>query len=304
MNQVFRFTFIENDKIGQLNAKDTLFCKKTTLNCQGQLVLLQQPVVMGILNLTPDSFYAGSRLSTTEEALKQAGKMLTEGATFLDIGGYSTRPHAPEVTEQEELDRVLPVIRALVQEFPQALLSIDTFRAKVAEAAVQHGAVLVNDISGGTLDAAMFDTVGKLGVPYILMHMRGTPQTMTTLTEYEQGVMEELVSFFAERVARLRAAGVKDIILDPGFGFAKTVEQNYEVLRRLRELQLLDLPVLAGLSRKSMTYKPLQVDPEEALTGTIVANTLALLNGAYILRVHDVREAVHTIEIVKKTLTA
>ncbi len=259
---------------------------------------------MGILNLTPDSFYAGSRLSSTEEALQKAGKMLADGATFLDVGGYSTRPNAPEVTEQEELDRVLPIIQALAKEFPEALLSVDTFRAKVAEAAVQHGAHLINDVSGGTLDEAMFETAGRLGVPYILMHMRGTPQTMTSLTEYGNGLVEELVSFFAERITQLRGAGVKDILLDPGFGFAKNVEQNYELLRRLRELQLFELPLLIGLSRKSMTYKPLQVGPEEALTGTIVANTLALLNGADILRVHDVKEAVHTIEIVKKTVTA
>ncbi|WP_192822163.1 dihydropteroate synthase [Rufibacter sp. LB8] len=259
---------------------------------------------MGILNLTPDSFYAGSRLNGIEEALRQAEKMLTEGATFLDIGGYSTRPNAPEVTEQQELQRVVPVIEAITKAFPEALLSIDTFRATVAEAAVSAGALLVNDVSGGTLDDAMFATVGKLGVPYILMHMRGTPQTMTSLTQYDNGLLEELVSYFAVRVAKLREDGVKDIILDPGFGFAKTVEQNYQLLRRLKELQLLELPLLVGLSRKSMTYKPLHVGPEEALTGTIAAHTLALLNGADILRVHDVKEAVHTIEIVKKTITA
>ncbi|MGV3538458.1 MAG: dihydropteroate synthase [Rufibacter sp.] len=287
-----------------MNAKDTLFCQKTTLNCGGRLVVLQQPAVMGILNATPDSFYANSRLSTLDQTLKTAGQMLADGATFLDVGGYSTRPNAPEVTEQEELERVLPVIQALVREFPEALISIDTFRAKVAEAAVQHGALLVNDVSGGTLDETMFATVGKLNVPYILMHMRGTPQTMTTLNDYENGLVEELVSFFAERISQLRNAGVKDIILDPGFGFAKNVDQNYQLLRRLKELQLFELPLLIGLSRKSMTYKLLQVGPDEALTGTIVANTLALLNGASILRVHDVKEAVHTIEIVKKTLTA
>lgn len=288
-----------------MNAKDTLFCKKTTLNCRGRLVLLEQPTVMGILNLTPDSFYAGSRIAGPNQALKQAEKMLTEGATFLDIGGYSTRPGAPEVSEQEELNRVLPIIQALVREFPEALLSIDTFRARVAEAAVQHGgAHLVNDVSGGTLDGAMFETVGKLGVPYILMHMRGTPQTMATQNEYPTGVVDELIGFFGERVALLRKAGVKDIILDPGFGFAKNVTQNYELLRRLPELQVLELPLLIGLSRKSMTYKPLQVGPEEALTGTIAANTVALWHGADILRVHDVKEAVQTIEIVKKIKTA
>ncbi|MFB9861637.1 dihydropteroate synthase [Rufibacter immobilis] len=287
-----------------MNAKDTLFCKKTTLNCGGRLVSLRQPTVMGILNITPDSFYAHSRLQGIDAVLQQAEKMLTEGATFLDIGGYSTRPGAPEVTEQEELDRVVPTIKALAREFPEALLSVDTFRAKVAQAAVQQGAHLINDVSGGTLDERMFDTVAQLGVPYILMHMRGTPQNMATLTTYENGLLEEIISFLAQRVAQLRTAGVKDIIIDPGFGFAKNIDQNFELLRRLRELELLELPLLIGLSRKSMTYKALRVGPEEALTGTIVANTLALLHGADILRVHDVKEAIHTIEIVRKTLTA
>ncbi|KAA3439966.1 dihydropteroate synthase [Rufibacter hautae] len=290
--------------IGQLNAKDTLFCKKITLNCAGRLVLLQQPTVMGILNSTPDSFYAGSRLQGTDQALAQAEKMLQDGATFLDVGGYSTRPGAPEVSEQEELNRVVPIIEALSKAFPEALLSIDTFRARVAEEAVRHGAHIINDVSGGTLDADMFPTAGRLQVPYLLMHMRGTPQNMASQNHYEQGLLEEITSFLAGQVAALRAAGVKDILLDPGFGFAKNVDQNYQLLRRLKELELFELPLLVGLSRKSMTYKPLHVGPEEALTGTIVANTVALLNGADILRVHDVKEAVHTIEIVKKMLTA
>ncbi|WP_083470421.1 dihydropteroate synthase [Rufibacter tibetensis] len=259
---------------------------------------------MGILNLTPDSFYANSRLQNVSEAVAQAGKMLNEGASILDIGGYSTRPGAPEVSEQEELNRVVPIIEALSKAYPEALLSIDTFRARVAEEAVQRGAHIINDVSGGTLDQNMFSTAGRLGVPYILMHMRGTPQNMALQNQYLNGLLEEIVSFFAERVALLRAAGVKDILLDPGFGFAKNVEQNYQLLRRFKELEVFELPLLIGLSRKSMTYKPLLVGPEEALTGTIVANTLALLNGADILRVHDVKEAVHTIEIVKKMLTA
>ncbi|KAA6433578.1 dihydropteroate synthase [Rufibacter glacialis] len=259
---------------------------------------------MGILNFTPDSFYANSRMQSVEQAVAQAGKMLNEGATFLDIGGYSTRPGAPEVTEQEELNRVIPIIEALSKAYPEALLSIDTFRARVAEAAVRHGAHLINDVSGGTLDQDMFATAGRLQVPYLLMHMRGTPQDMASQNQYPNGLVEEMVSFFAERVAQLRALGVKDILLDPGFGFAKDIDQNYQVLRRLKELEMFGLPLLIGLSRKSMTYKPLKVGPEEALTGTIVANTLALLNGADILRVHDVKEAVHTIKIAKKMLTA
>ncbi|GGK76892.1 dihydropteroate synthase [Rufibacter glacialis] len=287
-----------------MKAKDTPFYKKITLNCGGRIVLLQQPAVMGILNFTPDSFYANSRMQSVEQAVAQAGKMLNEGATFLDIGGYSTRPGAPEVTEQEELNRVIPIIEALSKAYPEALLSIDTFRARVAEAAVRHGAHLINDVSGGTLDQDMFATAGRLQVPYLLMHMRGTPQDMASQNQYPNGLVEEMVSFFAERVAQLRALGVKDILLDPGFGFAKDIDQNYQVLRRLKELEMFGLPLLIGLSRKSMTYKPLKVGPEEALTGTIVANTLALLNGADILRVHDVKEAVHTIKIAKKMLTA
>ncbi len=287
-----------------MNAKDTPFCKKTTLNCGGRLVSLRQPVVMGILNATPDSFYAGSRLQSLQQAVQQAGHMLSQGATFLDVGGHSTRPGAAQVSEQEEMDRVLPVIEAIAQAYPQALLSIDTFRARVAHAAVAKGAHLVNDVSGGTLDEAMFATVGQLQVPYVLMHMRGTPQDMATRTDYPNGVIDALLSYFAERIALLRQAGVKDIILDPGFGFAKKVPQNFELLKQLNQLEVMELPLLVGLSRKSMTYQPLQTAPEDALTGTIAANTLALWHGADILRVHDVKEAMQTIEIVKLTITA
>jgi dihydropteroate synthase len=261
-------------------------------------------MVMGILNATPDSFYANSRISNLDMTLAKAGQMLVDGATFLDIGGYSTRPGAPEVSEQEELDRVAPVIEAVAQAYPKALISVDTFRAKVAEEAVKRGAHIINDVSGGTLDQAMFETVGRLGVPYILMHMRGMPQTMASLTEYPNGLMEELISYFVEKIAALRALGVKDIVLDPGFGFAKTLDQNYFLLKHLRKLEMLELPLLIGLSRKGMIYKPLNIGPEEALAGTIVANTLALGNGADILRVHDVKEAAQTIQLVHKTITA
>lgn len=259
---------------------------------------------MGILNATPDSFYANSRVSNLDMTLAKAGQMLADGATFLDIGGYSTRPGAPEVSEQEELDRVIPVIEAVAQAYPDARISVDTFRAKVAQEAIKKGAHLINDVSGGTLDEAMFETIGRLGVPYVLMHMRGTPQTMTSLTEYPNGLVEDLISYYTEKVATLRALGVKDILLDPGFGFAKTLDQNYFLLKHLQALEMLELPLLIGLSRKGMIYKPLQVEPSEALTGTIVANTLALLNGADILRVHDVKEAVQTIQLVHKTKSA
>ena len=285
-----------------LEAKDTFFYKKTTITCAGKLVSLSQPVVMGILNMTPDSFYEGSRIRGTEALLRQAESMLQEGAAILDIGGYSTRPEAPEVTPEEERIRVIPAIRALRQAFPDCLISVDTFRALIAQEAVEAGANIINDVSGGTLDAAMFATAGRLQVPYILMHMRGTPQTMPQFTQYED-IMLELVQFFEPRIVQLQAAGVRDVILDPGFGFAKTIDQNFEVLRHLGDLRLLGLPVLAGLSRKSMTYKTLEIPATEALAGTIALNTIALMHGASILRVHDVKEAVQTIKLFKKSIT-
>ena len=285
-----------------MEAKDTFFYKKTTITCAGKLVSLSQPVVMGILNMTPDSFYEGSRIRGTEALLRQAESMLQEGAAILDIGGYSTRPEAPEVTPEEERIRVIPAIRALRQAFPDCLISVDTFRALIAQEAVEAGANIINDVSGGTLDAAMFATAGRLQVPYILMHMRGTPQTMPQFTQYED-IMLELVQFFEPRIVQLQAAGVRDVILDPGFGFAKTIDQNFEVLRHLGDLRLLGLPVLAGLSRKSMTYKTLEIPATEALAGTIALNTIALMHGASILRVHDVKEAVQTIKLFKKSIT-
>ena len=283
-----------------LEAKDTLFSTKTTLNCRGKLLTLDTPQVMGILNITPDSFYAGSRLGSVEEVLQKAGTMLADGADILDIGGYSSRPGAADIGVQEELDRVVPAIEAVIRNFPEAVISIDTFRAAVAEAAVSAGAAIINDISGGNLDEAMFQTVAKLQVPYVLMHMRGTPQTMTTLAKYED-VVVEVVDELQDQVARLKQAGVKDIILDPGFGFAKTIAHNFELLRRLNELRIFRLPILAGLSRKSMVYKTLHIDQVDALTGTIALNTIALMKGAAILRVHDVKEMKQTVELYKKT---
>lgn len=273
-----------------LEAKDTLFKKKTTLNCRGKLLSLETPLVMGILNLTPDSFYPGSRLGSPAEAVQKAGQMLADGADILDIGGYSSRPGAVDISAQEEQDRVVPAIEAVLQHFPEAVISVDTFRADVAEASIAAGAAIINDIGGGLLDEAMFETVARLQVPYILMHMRGTPQSMAGLAQYDDLVVEVLDELQVQ-VGKLQQLGVKDIVLDPGFGFAKTVEHNYELLRRMDDFRIFGLPILAGLSRKSMVYKSLGINQADALTGTIAVNTVALMKGADILRVHDVKEA-------------
>ncbi|QMU29850.1 dihydropteroate synthase [Adhaeribacter radiodurans] len=284
-----------------MKAKDTFFYKKSTLNCHGKILSLASPIVMGILNVTPDSFYEGSRHTTTDEVVAQAEKMLAEGADILDIGGYSSRPGATDISVDEEKARVIPAIEAIRRAFPGTFISIDTFRSEIAQAAVQAGASIINDISGGSLDDKMFATAATLKVPYILMHMRGTPQTMKQLTSYDNLIVE-LVTYFEHKVAQLRAAGVVDIIIDPGFGFAKTVEQNFTLLRNLNEFSLFELPILVGLSRKSMTYKTLGIEASEALPGTIALNTVALLQGASILRVHDVKEAVQTIKLVSRLI--
>ncbi|GAB2773160.1 dihydropteroate synthase [Hymenobacter latericoloratus] len=264
---------------------------------------LRQPQVMGILNLTPDSFFAGNRMGSEDELLRRAGQMLQAGAAVLDLGGYSSRPGAEHISIDEEKRRLLPALEAVRREFPEAFLSVDTFRADVAAEAVAAGADILNDISGGTLDEEMLPTAGRLGVPYILMHMRGTPQTMTQHTHYEGDMVLELVRYFRDKLTLLRQHGVVDVVLDPGFGFAKTPAQSHELLRRLPELQVLGLPILAGLSRKSLVYKPLGLTPDAALTGTIAVNTLAVLNGARLLRVHDVAEAVQTIQLVSNTFS-
>ncbi len=285
--------------------QDTCFSPTQTLLCPGGRVLdLRRPQVMGILNLTPDSFFAGSRIGNTDELLRRAEAMLTAGAALLDLGAYSSRPGAENISPDEEKRRLLPAIEAVRRTFPEAFLSADTFRAAVAADAVAAGADIVNDISGGTLDEAMFSTVGRLRVPYVLMHLRGTPQNMTSHTHYADDIVLELTRYFRDRLALLRDAGVVDVVLDPGFGFAKTPAQSHELLRRLPELRVLGLPILAGLSRKSMVYKPLGLTPDAALTGTVAVNTMALLNGASILRVHDVPEAVQTIRLVHQTLSA
>lgn len=279
--------------------QNTGFSTNKTLNINGRLINLDTPKIMGILNVTPDSFYDGGKFTSDKEILTQAEKMVKEGADFLDIGGYSTRPGAEEINVNEELNRSIRAIQVIRKRFPDTILSIDTFRSEVAVAAVQEGASVVNDISGGELDGAMFEAVAALKVPYILMHMRGNPKTMTTLTTYDN-LVKDIISYFHAKLARLTQLGVKDVIVDPGFGFAKTREQNFVLLQELDKFQILGRPVLAGLSRKSMVWKTLNVKPEEALNGTSVVNTVALLKGASILRVHDVKEAAETVKLVQE----
>jgi dihydropteroate synthase len=280
-------------------AKDTFFQKKATLNAGGKLIDLNTPKVMGIINLTPDSFYEGSRKPLIKEAIQQAEKMLNEGAAFLDLGAYSSRPGAADISVQEETDRLLPVVEAVAKAFPDAILSIDTFRSSVAAAAIKAGAHIINDISGGQLDADMFATVAKLKVPYILMHTKGTPQNMNSLANYED-VFNEVYDYFAERYSQLKKTGVVDVIIDPGFGFAKKPEHSYTLMNRMQEFNALQLPILAGVSRKKMIYGLLGTTAAEALNGTTVLNTIALTKGANILRVHDVKEAVETVTIWEK----
>jgi dihydropteroate synthase len=266
------------------------------INCKGKLIDISSPKVMGILNITPDSFYDGGRYDQMNELLIQVEKMLNEGATFIDVGAYSSRPNAKHITEDEELDRIIPVIENIVNKFPEILISIDTFRSKVAKMSVAAGAALINDISAGQLDENMMSTIGQIGVPYIMMHMKGTPQNMQGQTDYKD-MFKEINFYFSQRIAEARSQQIKDIIIDPGFGFAKTITQNYELLRNLDLLKLIGLPLLVGVSRKSMIYKILESDPENALNGTTSLNTVALLKGASILRVHDVKEAMECIKL-------
>lgn len=268
-----------------------------TLNCKGTLIDLTSPKVMGIINMTPDSFYDGGKLQTEKEILLQAEKMLKEGATFLDIGGYSSRPGAEEVSETEELQRVIPAIASIMKHFPEAILSIDTFGSEVAKKSIEAGAAMVNDISAGNLDHTMMETVAKLQVPYIMMHLKGTPQTMAALTEYKN-VTKEVLFYFSEKLAEARALGMNDMVVDPGFGFAKTRSQNFELLNHLELFKSLEVPVLVGISRKSMIYKTLNSTPEEALNGTTALHSIALLKGASILRVHDVKEAIECVTLL------
>tara|TARA_R110002072_G_scaffold71681_19_gene171798 strand:- start:8007 stop:8828 length:822 start_codon:yes stop_codon:yes gene_type:complete len=268
-----------------------------TINCNGSLIDLSIPKVMGILNITPDSFYDGGKYKNESEILIQTEKMLSDGATFIDIGAYSSRPGAKHISEEEELERIIPVVKLLIEKFPGILISVDTFRSKVAKETIEIGAALINDISGGKMDEKMFKTIAELQVPYILMHMKGTPQNMQKNPTYEN-VTKELISFFAAQIFELRQLQVKDVIIDVGFGFGKTLVHNYQLLKDLALFKSLDTPVLAGISRKSMLYKPLNSSAQEALNATTSANTIALLNGANILRVHDVKEAVEATKIV------
>lgn len=267
-----------------------------TINCLGELIDLSIPRVMGILNLTPDSFYDGGRYGNEYEILKQTERMLMDGATFIDLGGYSSRPGADNVPEAEELDRVVPVVELLLRNFPGILLSIDTFRAKVASRCLNLGAAMINDISAGNLDPEMMEVVGSYPVPYVMMHMKGDPRSMQSLAEYDD-LMGEILKYFGERTRLAKEAGILDCILDPGFGFAKTTEQNYEVLSQLEVFKHFDFPVLAGVSRKSMIYKVLEISAEEALNASTALHMYALQKGASILRVHDVKEAVECITL-------
>lgn len=271
-----------------------------TINCKGQLIDLSTPKIMGILNVTPNSFYDGGKFNLSENGLLQVGKMLEEGATFIDIGAYSSKPNAEFVSEEEERSRILPVVKSILKQFPGALISIDTFRSGIAAVCIENGAAIINDISAGNLDEKMMEVVAKYNVPYIMMHLRGTPQTMQSQTNYEN-IIKEIVFYFSEKVNKARSLGINDLIIDPGFGFAKTLEQNYEVLQNLELFQMLDLPLLTGISRKSMVYKPLGITANEALNGTTVLNTIALSKGANILRVHDVKEAVECVKLFERS---
>jgi dihydropteroate synthase len=280
----------------KISAKYTAFPKHKSMQIKGRLIDFNKPLTMGILNITSDSFYSDSRVKEEDALLEKAGKMMEEGAEILDIGAYSTRPGADDVPIEDETENLVWAIEKIAREYPNAIISADTFRAFVARAAVQAGAGVINDIGGGNLDADMFATVADLGVPYILMHSRGTPKTMKNLANYED-VVNEVVLDLSKKINELHLLGVADIIVDPGFGFAKTIEHNFGLLRRLDELLILDAPLLVGISRKSMIWKTLGTSPEEALNGTTALNMLALEKGASILRVHDVREAKECVEL-------
>jgi len=279
--------------------KDTLFSVKKTLNIRGMLYALDSPRVMGVVNLTPDSFYDKSRVKRDDAIKKRVEIMLSEGADFIDLGGYSSRPGAAYVSEQEERERILPAIRVILQNFPETLISVDTFRSSIARLAYEEGASMINDISGGQMDDQMFKTISEIKIPYILMHMRGNPKTMNSLTAYDN-LFKEMIIYFERKISELNELGVQDIIADPGFGFAKSLDQNYELLKNFTYFEVLGYPLLVGLSRKSMIFKLLEVQPSEALNGTTVLNTVSLLKKASILRVHDIKEAKEVVNLVAK----
>ncbi|HCM75971.1 MAG TPA: dihydropteroate synthase [Cytophagales bacterium] len=276
--------------------QNKVFSNNKTLNAGGRLISLDTPKIMGILNLTPDSFFDGGKHATEKAALAQVEKMIGDGAEFLDVGGYSTRPGAEHLNVEEEISRTIPIIKAITKNFPTCVVSIDTFRSEVARHALEEGALMVNDVSGGELDPEMFDLVAKYHVPYILMHMKGTPQTMKSMANY-QNIFKEMTDYFHGKITQLHAQGVADVLIDPGFGFAKTIEQNFEVLKHLEHFKVLEKPLVVGLSRKSMIWKTLDTTPENALNGTTVLNTIALIKGAGILRIHDVKEAVEAVKL-------
>ena len=277
-----------------------MISKPKYINTGGKLLDLSIPKVMGIINVTPDSFYEGSRVESEKEIVETAVAMVKDGASILDVGGYSTRPYAPEVSPDEEEKRVLSAIRFILKEIPDAVVSVDTFRAAIAEKAVtEYGALIINDISGGDADPQMYGVVSRLNVPYIMMHMQGMPGNMQDDPVYED-VVADILKWFGRKTALLKDAGVKDIILDPGFGFGKTIKHNFEILQRFSDFSVAGLPLLAGISRKSMIWKTLGIKPDEALNGTSVLNAVALMGGADILRVHDVPEAVQTVSLIEK----
>lgn len=267
-----------------------------TINCNGKLIDLSTPKVMGILNLTPDSFFDGGAYKSEKSIIEKVEKMLFDGATFIDVGAYSSRPNAVQISEEEELKRLIPTLKLLLKKFPELLISVDTFRSKVALASIENGVCMINDISAGEMDEKMFETVAQLQVPYVLMHMKGTPQNMHKNPTYEN-IISEIMYYFSEKINQLRTLGVNDLIIDVGFGFGKTLEHNYQLLQNLDYFKHLNVPILTGISRKSMLQKPLNISANEALNATTVANTITLLKGSSIIRVHDVKEAVEAVKI-------
>ena len=278
--------------------KDTFFSKKKRLNIRGELISLDSPVVMGIVNVTPDSFFDGGDYVSERAVIERVEKIILEGGLMVDVGGYSSRPGAKDISVEEELNRVIPAVKNIRAHFPDVIISVDTFRSEVALKAIECGADIINDISAGELDKKMFDVIADANVPYIMMHMQGTPQTMQQNPLYKD-VTQDIIHYFTKKVDELYRKGVSDVILDPGFGFGKTVEHNYELLKNLQAFEMLELPILVGVSRKSMINKVLDISPKEALNGTTVINTLALLNGADIVRVHDVKQAVEAVKLVE-----
>jgi len=287
-----------------MEPKDTFFSRKLNINCKGDLFDLSEPKIMGILNITQDSFYDGGKYSSSEEIIAQVTKMNNEGADIIDIGAYSSRPGAVDISTKEEINKLTSILDTIRNEFPDLIISVDTFRSEVAKEVVNNFSVdIINDISAGKLDPTMFELIADLNIPYVMMHMIGSPQNMQDNPQYEN-VVKSVMSYFEEKINKLRSLGVKDVIIDPGFGFGKTIEHNYQLLNYLDNFKIFELPILVGVSRKSMIYKALDLTAEEALNGTSVLNTIALLNGANILRVHDVKEAKETIKLTSKLLRA